>query len=95
MNPREFIRVMQNWRSFLTADKPVIGATEAELKAIGVPMVIIPGDDIGEDGGSTNDGDGSVETPTPGILALLAAVGLKLWYNPPNSAKQPEALYGR
>ena len=45
MNPHEFIGVMQRWRSFFTADKPVIGATEAELRTIGVPMVIIPGDD--------------------------------------------------
>jgi pimeloyl-ACP methyl ester carboxylesterase len=45
MNPREFIDVMQRWRSFFTADKPVIGATEAELKTIGAPMAIIPGDD--------------------------------------------------
>ena len=45
MKPREFIDVMQRWRSFFTADKPVIGATEDELKTIGVPMVIIPGDD--------------------------------------------------
>ena len=45
MNHREFIDVMQRWRNFFTADKPVIGATEAELKTISVPMVIIPGDD--------------------------------------------------
>ena len=45
MNPREFIGVMQRWRSFFTADKPVIGATEAELRTIKAPMVIIPGDD--------------------------------------------------
>ena len=45
MKHREFIDVMQRWRNFFTADKPVIGATEAELKTIGVPMVIIPGDD--------------------------------------------------
>ena len=45
MNTKEFIGMMQRWRSFFTADKPVIGATEAELKTIQVPMVIIPGDD--------------------------------------------------
>jgi pimeloyl-ACP methyl ester carboxylesterase len=45
MNAREFIRVMQQWRSFFTADKSVIGATEAELQTINAPMVIIPGDD--------------------------------------------------
>ena len=45
MNHREFMDVMQRWRNFFTADKPVIGATEVELKAISVPMVIIPGDD--------------------------------------------------
>jgi len=45
MTAREFIGVMQKWRSFFTAEKPVIGATEAELKTIQVPLVIIPGDD--------------------------------------------------
>lgn len=42
---REFISLMQRWRAFFTADKPVIGATEAELKAIEVPVAIIPGSD--------------------------------------------------
>ncbi len=45
LKPEEFIETMGRWRSFFTADKPVIGATEAELMTIGVPMVIIPGDD--------------------------------------------------
>ena len=45
MDLQEFVGVMQRWRSFFTADKPVIGATEAELRKIEVPMVIIPGDD--------------------------------------------------
>ena len=45
MDPQEFIRVMLRWHAFFTADKPVVGATEAELKTLQVPMVIIPGDD--------------------------------------------------
>ncbi len=45
MDVQEFIAVMRRWRTFFTADKPVIGATEEELKRIQVPMVIIPGDD--------------------------------------------------
>ena len=45
MDVKEFISVMRRWRAFFTADKPVIGATEEELKSIQVPMVIIPGDD--------------------------------------------------
>ena len=45
MDIQEFIGVMRRWRAFFTADKPVIGATEEELKRIQVPMVIIPGDD--------------------------------------------------
>ena len=45
MDVGEFIGVMRMWRAFFTADKPVIGATEEELRSINVPMVIIPGDD--------------------------------------------------
>jgi pimeloyl-ACP methyl ester carboxylesterase len=45
MSSREFIGVMQRWRAFFTADKPVIGATEEELKTIQVPIAIIPGSD--------------------------------------------------
>ena len=45
MNPQEFIDVMRRWRAFFTADKPVIGATEAELRAIQAPAAITPGDD--------------------------------------------------
>jgi pimeloyl-ACP methyl ester carboxylesterase len=45
MDPAEFIEVMRRWRTFFTDDKPVIGATEEELKTIDVPMVIVPGND--------------------------------------------------
>ena len=45
MDVQEFIGVMRRWRAFFTADKPVIGATEEELRRITVPMVIIPGND--------------------------------------------------
>ena len=45
MDVQEFITTMRRWRTFFTADKPVIGATEEELKSIQVPMVIIPGND--------------------------------------------------
>jgi pimeloyl-ACP methyl ester carboxylesterase len=45
MPPQEFIDVMHHWRTFFTADKPVIGATEAELRAIHVPTAIVPGND--------------------------------------------------
>ncbi len=43
MDTQNFIDVMQNWRSFFTADTPIIGATEAQLMKIDVPTVIIPG----------------------------------------------------
>ena len=48
MSPAQFIEVMTNWnRSFLEgAEKPVIGATEAELKALKVPACIVPGNDL-------------------------------------------------
>lgn len=47
MDPRRFIEVMAHWREFFMqgADDPVIGAGEADLKSIGVPACIIPGND--------------------------------------------------
>lgn len=48
MDPARFIEVMTDWnRLFLEgAEKPVIGATEAELKALKVPACIVPGNDL-------------------------------------------------
>jgi pimeloyl-ACP methyl ester carboxylesterase len=48
MDPARFIEVMSNWnRAFLDgADKPVIGATEAELKSLKAPACIVPGNDL-------------------------------------------------
>ncbi len=47
MDPTRFQRVMSRWQDFFTegADLPVIGATEAQLKAIAVPTCIVPGND--------------------------------------------------
>lgn len=47
-DPARFIEVMTDWnRLFLEgAEKPVIGATEAELKALKVPACIVPGNDL-------------------------------------------------
>ena len=45
MNPNEFRAIMARWRAFFTADKPIIGATEAELRAIEAPAIIMPGND--------------------------------------------------
>jgi pimeloyl-ACP methyl ester carboxylesterase len=47
MDPTRFQRVMQRWQDFFTesAELPVIGATEAQLKAIKVPACIVPGND--------------------------------------------------
>ena len=46
-DPRHFINTMNVWRaSFLqSAESPVIGATEAQLKSIVVPTCIVPGND--------------------------------------------------
>ena len=44
-DPNEFCAIMARWRAFFTADKPVIGATEAELRAIEAPAIIMPGND--------------------------------------------------
>ena len=48
MDPARFIAVMSEWnRGFLEgADKPVIGATEADLKSLKVPACIVPGNDL-------------------------------------------------
>lgn len=48
MNPARFIEVMSDWnRNFLEgAEKPVIGATEAEIRSIRVPACIVPGNDL-------------------------------------------------
>lgn len=47
MDPTRFQRVMSRWRDFFTqgAELPVIGGTEAQLKAIKVPACIVPGND--------------------------------------------------
>lgn len=47
MDPKHFIDVMSRWRKSFTesVDLPIIGATEADLKSIKVPTVVIPGND--------------------------------------------------
>lgn len=48
MDPARFIEVMERWnRVFLAgAEQPVIGATEAELRAVKTPAFIVPGNDL-------------------------------------------------
>jgi len=48
MDPARFIEVMSDWnRNFLEgAEKPVIGATEAEIRSIRAPACIVPGNDL-------------------------------------------------
>ena len=45
---KEFVKVMARWReAFLTAAKlPIVGATEADLKAMKVPACVISGNDV-------------------------------------------------
>jgi pimeloyl-ACP methyl ester carboxylesterase len=47
VSPDRFIANMSRWREYFLqdADKPVIGATEAELRSISVPTCIVPGND--------------------------------------------------
>jgi pimeloyl-ACP methyl ester carboxylesterase len=45
MDSQDFISVMLRWHAFFTAEKPVVGASEAELRAIEIPTAIIPGND--------------------------------------------------
>ena len=48
MDPARFIEVMDNWHRNMIAgaDQPVIGASEAELKAVTTPACIVPGNDL-------------------------------------------------
>jgi pimeloyl-ACP methyl ester carboxylesterase len=46
-DPRRFIAVMARWRKSFdeSADLPIIGASEADLRSLKVPTVVIPGND--------------------------------------------------
>jgi len=47
VDPARFIAAMSHWSSYFSADanKPVIGASEAELRSIKIPACIVPGND--------------------------------------------------
>lgn len=47
MDPRRFIETMSHWSKYFSddADKPVIGASETELRSIRIPACIVPGND--------------------------------------------------
>ncbi|NBQ07297.1 MAG: alpha/beta hydrolase [Betaproteobacteria bacterium] len=47
MNPQDFIRVQENWLKIFTSGPsyPVMGVSEETLKAIQVPVLVIPGND--------------------------------------------------
>ena len=47
MDPKRYIAVMSNWQDQFVAgvNLPVMGLTEAELRSIAVPTVVIPGND--------------------------------------------------
>ncbi len=47
VDPARFIAAMSHWSSYFgaDADKPVIGAGEAELRSIKIPACIVPGND--------------------------------------------------
>jgi hypothetical protein len=47
MDPRRYIDVMSHWLSIFTRGpvKPMYGVTEAQLKSIKVPTIVIPGND--------------------------------------------------
>ena len=48
VDPARFIAAMSHWSGYFSADanKPVIGASEAELKSIRIPACIVPGNDL-------------------------------------------------
>ncbi len=47
MDPKKYIAVMSNWLRIFTAvaGSPIMGVTEAQLRSIKVPAVVIPGND--------------------------------------------------
>jgi pimeloyl-ACP methyl ester carboxylesterase len=47
MDVKRFIAVMSHWREYFIAgaDQPVIGASEADLRSIRVPVCVVPGND--------------------------------------------------
>ena len=47
MDPQRFIAAMSHWREYFiaAADRPVIGASEDELRAIRLPTCVVPGND--------------------------------------------------
>ena len=47
VDPARFIAAMSHWSSYFSADanKPVIGASESELRSIKIPACIVPGND--------------------------------------------------
>jgi pimeloyl-ACP methyl ester carboxylesterase len=47
MDPRRYIEVMSHWLSIFTRGpvKPMYGVTEAQLKSIRVPTIVMPGND--------------------------------------------------
>jgi pimeloyl-ACP methyl ester carboxylesterase len=47
MDPQDFIRVQENWLKIFTSGPsyPVMGVNEETLKAIQVPVLVIPGND--------------------------------------------------
>ncbi len=47
VDPARFIAAMAHWSGYFSADanKPVIGASEAELRSIKIPACIVPGND--------------------------------------------------
>jgi len=47
MDAQRFIAAMADWREYFLrgGDMPVLGATEADLRSIGIPACVIPGND--------------------------------------------------
>lgn len=47
IDPQRFIAVMQIWNRYFVegADLPIIGATEQQLRSIGAPACVVPGND--------------------------------------------------
>ena len=54
MDPKQYVAVMSHWLKLFTANagSPIMGVTEAQLRSIKVPTVVIPGNDKTHSSGS-------------------------------------------
>src|SRR3954464_2762210 len=73
MDPKRYIEVMSHWLAIFTRGpvKPMYGVTEAQLRSIKVPTIVIPGNDTNHSSAAARD----IQKLIPG--SKLVDLGLK------------------